>query len=320
MRFFAFNPAPERGFAPRLAALYAALFVLSGIQLPFFPVWLKAKGLDAGMIGLVLAAPMLARVFAIPVATRSADRYEALRLAIIVACCLSVAGYVLVGLADGAAAILLTFALVSLTYTPVMPLTETYALRGLSARGRAYGPVRLWGSLAFIAGTFGAGFAANTLPARDLIWLIVAASVMAALAAMMLAPLSTGGPAPAAAPAARKNLLRDKAFLAVLAAAALIQSSHAVYYGFSALEWRARGLDGTAIAALWGLGVIAEIVLFALSGRLPAFLSPERDVDDRRRRWRAALGGDGFRSAGDSLAGFCNCCTGCRLARPISAR
>ena len=78
-------PHAKRGFAPRLAALYAALFVLGGIQLPFFPVWLKAKGLDAGMIGLVLAAPMVARVFAIPVATRSADRHEALRAAIVVA-------------------------------------------------------------------------------------------------------------------------------------------------------------------------------------------------------------------------------------------
>ena len=35
------------GFAPRLAALYAGLFILVGIQLPFFPLWLKAKGLDA---------------------------------------------------------------------------------------------------------------------------------------------------------------------------------------------------------------------------------------------------------------------------------
>jgi PPP family 3-phenylpropionic acid transporter len=47
-----------------------------------------------------------------------------------------------------------------------------------------------------------------------------------------------------------------------------------VFYGFSALEWRGAGLGGSAIAALWGLGVNAEIVLFAVSGRLPAFLTP----------------------------------------------
>ena len=48
-----------------------AMFVMGGIQLPFFPVWLKAKGLDPQMIGLVLAAPMVARVFAMPLVARA---------------------------------------------------------------------------------------------------------------------------------------------------------------------------------------------------------------------------------------------------------
>src|ERR1039458_1456487 len=122
-------PQLKFGFAPRVAALYVAIFILCGIQLPFFPLWLKAKGLDAGMIGLVLAAPMIVRVLAIPIATRAADRHDALRAALIVASCLSVAGYLLVGLASGASAILISFALTSLAYTPVMPLAETYALK-----------------------------------------------------------------------------------------------------------------------------------------------------------------------------------------------
>jgi len=155
-----------------------------------------------------------------------------------------------------------------------MPLAETYALKGLTAHGRAYGPVRLWGSAAFIVGTFVAGFAADAFPARHLVWLIVAASLICVLAAFALAPLSTGAPSPSDPPRLRKHLLRDPAFLAVLAAASLIQASHAVYYGFSALEWRAAGLDGTTIAALWALGVIAEIILFALSGRLPPLFQP----------------------------------------------
>ena len=264
----------QDGFAPRLAALYAGLFIMGGIQLPFFPVWLKAKGLDPQMIGVVLAAPILARLIAVPLVARAADRRDALRAAIIVASCLAVAGYTLVGLAEGAYAILIAYALASLTLTPVTPLAETYALKGLTARGRAYGPVRLWGSAAFILGTFVAGFATDALPARHLIWLIAAASLLSALAALMLAPLSVAA-APAGEPAKpREHLLRDPAFIAVLAAASLIQSSHAVYYGFSALEWRGAGLDGTAIAALWALGVIAEIVLFAISGRLPPFFQP----------------------------------------------
>jgi PPP family 3-phenylpropionic acid transporter len=164
--------------------------------------------------------------------------------------------------------------LTSLASTPLMPLAETYALKGLMAHGRVYGPVRLWGSFAFIAGNFAAGFAADAIPARDLIWLMVAASGLVALAAWALPPLATAAPEPNRSPASPQSPLRDPAFIAVLAAASLIQASHAVFYGFSAVQWHAAGLDGTVIAALWALGVAAEIVLFALQARLPPFFEP----------------------------------------------
>src|SRR5450830_260560 len=180
------------------------------------------------MIGLVLAAPIVARMIAVPLVARAADRREALRAAIIVTSFLSVAGFVLVGLAEGAWAILIAYTLAALALTPVMPLAETYALKGLAVRGRAYGPVRLWGSAAFILGTFVAGFATDTLPARYLIWLIAGASLLSAIAALALAPLSAATP-PLSEPAKpRQHLLRDPVFIAVLAAASLIQASHAV--------------------------------------------------------------------------------------------
>src|SRR5437588_4792985 len=62
------------GFALRMAMFYAAFFAFNGIQLPYLPVWLEAKGLDARQIGIVLAAPMLMRVVAVPFATRLIDR------------------------------------------------------------------------------------------------------------------------------------------------------------------------------------------------------------------------------------------------------
>ncbi len=262
------------GFVPRLAAFYAALFILPGIQMPFFPVWLRAKGLDPKMIGFVLAVPMVVRILAIPVVTRAADRRDAIQGAMVLACVASVAGYTLVGLSGGAVAILIAYALTSLASTPVIPLSETYALKGLSARGRAYGPVRLWGSFAYIVGNFAAGFAADAMPARDLIWLMVAATILLALAASTLPSLPSPPHDPDTPSRPRPMLLRDPAFIAVLAAASLIQASHAFFYGFSAVQWRAAGFDGTVIAALWGLGVAAEIVLFAMQARLPPFFEP----------------------------------------------
>ena len=53
-------------FALKLGLFYAAYFLFGGIQLPFFPVWLEARGFEAATIGLVIAAnqnPQLSRLF-----------------------------------------------------------------------------------------------------------------------------------------------------------------------------------------------------------------------------------------------------------------
>ena len=142
---------------PRLAALYAALFILPGIQMPFFPVWLKAKGVDPELIGMVLAVPMVRGVLAIPVVTREADRRDAVRDGLIVCECCERRRLYPGRPVRRRRCHPIAYALASLCYTPLMPLAETYALKGLTARGRAYGPVRLWGSFAFILGNFAAG-------------------------------------------------------------------------------------------------------------------------------------------------------------------
>ena len=259
---------PQSSFAFRLAVFYAALFVALGVQVPFLPLWLAAKGLDAGAIGVVLSLPMIVRVFAIPLATRGADRHNAMHTVIVIASALAVLGYGALGLAQGVVAITLAYALASAFFTPLIPLADAYALRGLSHIGRAYGPVRLWGSAAFIVGTFAAGLLLDVIATRDLIWIMVATLAMTTAAAFPLSPLTLRDVGPAKGLPFARDLLRDPALLAAAAAAGLIQASHAIYYGFSALDWTTAGFDGGAIGALWALGVVAEIALFAISGRL----------------------------------------------------
>src|SRR4029079_4521209 len=93
------------------------------------------------------------------------------------------------GLVQGAAAILLTFAVAATAFSPVLSLTDAYALSGLTPRGRAYGPVRLWGSVAFIAGNVGAGMLLEWLAPGHLIWLIAGSLALSVIAALMLTPL-----------------------------------------------------------------------------------------------------------------------------------
>jgi PPP family 3-phenylpropionic acid transporter len=56
----------------------------------------------------------------------------------------------------------------------------------------------------------------------------------------------------------------------------MVQASHAAYYGFATLHWRAAGLSDGAIGALWAEGVVAEIVLFAFSGAIAKRFGPAR--------------------------------------------
>ena len=118
----------------------------------------QAKELDSRAIGLVLAVPMLMRPVSVPVIARAADRWNALRGVLIAASIGSTLAYLLLSQATGFVAILLAVALASLALAPGMPLTDAYALKGLASRGRAYGPVRLWGSVAFVAANLGGGF------------------------------------------------------------------------------------------------------------------------------------------------------------------
>lgn len=262
-------------FALRLGLFYAAYFLFGGIQLPFFPLWLESRGLDAQTIGLVIAVPTLLRIVATPIITHQADRHRALKATLLIGSIVGLIAMTAVGLVEGPVAILIAFAVAMLGLAPMLSLSDAYALSGLGARGKSYGPVRLWGSVAFIAGNVGAGLILEVIAPGNLIWLIVFALMGVVMAAAALKPLDAGhAPAPDTPRPSPKILLRNPVFLAVALASSMVQGSHALYYGFSTLEWRASGLDGAAIGLLWGLGVAAEVALFAVSARLPAWLRP----------------------------------------------
>ncbi|WP_298261058.1 MFS transporter [Bradyrhizobium sp.] len=256
----------SRRFAARLAMFYAAIFALGGCHLPFFPVWLKAVGIDAGWIGVISAVPALTRFTVLPVVTSLAERHAALRGAMIATAAITTIGFVAISTQHWPLAVFLVYAATAAAWTPTVPLTDAYALRGVVQHGLDYGPVRLWGSAAFIAGALGCGWFADLIPAKHLIWIIAAVAALAALVSLGLQPLE-GRKTQIPVQHNSRALLRDPGFLAIIAASALIQGSHSTYYVFSAITWQFAGLNGLTIAALWAIGVVAEIVVFALSPR-----------------------------------------------------
>lgn len=257
-------PIAGRRFAIRLAIFYAAVFALSGAYMPFFPVWLQAVGLEPAEIGLVMAAPTAARLLAIPVVTAWVGRHDALRGAIIGTTCLTFAGFLLLGSVRTALTIAVMLWLVSWPWTAAVPLTDAYALRGVTYHRSAYGPIRLWGSVGYIAAALAAGFLGGVFGSLNLIWIIAAMAGLCALSSLLLAP--TGPAAPGALQISKPiALLRTPAFVAVLVGAALIQGSHSAYYIFSAISWQAAGMSSMTVSLLWALCVAVEIALFAAS-------------------------------------------------------
>jgi PPP family 3-phenylpropionic acid transporter len=264
----------SRRFAARLALFYGATFGTLGTHLPFFPVWLKAVGIDASWIGIITAVPSVTRFTILPFVTGLAERRQSLRGALIVTAFATALGFSVVGTQHLPLAVFLAYAATACLWTPMVPLTDAYALRGVARYGLNYGPLRLWGSAAFVVGALACGLLVDVIAARHLIWVIASVAGLGAVASLGLQPLDRPKVALTAAHGARA-LLRDPGFLAIIVAAALIQGSHAAYYTFASITWQGAGLGGLTIAGLWVLGVLAEIVVFALSPRFtlpPALL------------------------------------------------
>jgi MFS transporter, PPP family, 3-phenylpropionic acid transporter len=255
-----------RRFAARLALFYGTSFGLIGTHLPFFPVWLKAIGIDPAWIGIITAAPAVTRFTTLPLVTGLAEKLQWLRGTMMVTAFATALGFFVIGTEHQPLLIFLTYVLTACVWTPMVPLTDAYALRGVMRYGLNYGPLRLWGSAAFVLGALACGVLVDAIAARHLIWVIAAVGGLGAVTSLVLQRLDSPRTAPAVSHSATA-LLRDRAFIAMIVSAALIQGSHAAYYTFASIAWQAEGLGGLTIAGLWALGVLAEIVVFAASPR-----------------------------------------------------
>ncbi|MCA6111398.1 MFS transporter [Bradyrhizobium cenepequi] len=258
--------AEAKRFAARLGAFYGTMFGMLGTYLPFFPVWLKAVGIEASWIGIITAVPAVTRFTVLPLITSLAERRQTVRAAITITAAATALGFALVGTQHQALPVLLVFVVTCCLWTPTTPLTDAYALRGVTHYGLSYGPLRLWGSAAFVVGALLCGLLLDAVAAEHLIWIITAVAGVSALVSLGLRPLEVARRAETSQRGGGA-LLRDRGFLAIIAASALIQGSHVAYYIFASIVWKQAGLGGLTIAALWSLGVFAEIVLFAVSPR-----------------------------------------------------
>ncbi|HTH17009.1 MAG TPA: MFS transporter, partial [Magnetospirillum sp.] len=175
-----------RAAALRLAAYYSALFMAVGIQLPFWPLWMKDRGLSPAEIGLVLAASYLIKSIVNPlighVVDRRGDRRRPMTW-LALGATLTWMGF---SLTDGFWPILLLTMVGVGLWSGIMPVGEALAMMTTQRLNLDYGRVRLWGSAAFIATAIGGGHLLTVLPTSVLVWLLTAALGLTTIACAAL--------------------------------------------------------------------------------------------------------------------------------------
>lgn len=261
--------------ALRLAIIYGTLCIFTGVYLPFFPVWLKSKGLGPTEISLIVALSLFLRIVVSPFFASVADRLGDRRRVII---WLSMGAFVAASLffwTDGFAPILLVALILNMIYPSIGPLVETIAMRARIDHGVNYGRVRLWGSVTFIAASTFTGWLLEWSPASIiLIGFIVTLAIN--LGGAYLLPREEPPKKKRVAKRSRfadiLEIGRHPTFILFVLTASLAQATHAVYYAFGTLAWQKQGYPDTVIGLLWATGVVAEIVLFYISGPLMARL------------------------------------------------
>jgi PPP family 3-phenylpropionic acid transporter len=254
----------------RLALFYAAVFIVFGVRVPYWPPWLAARGLSAEEIGIVLGVTQWVGVAAAPMAGIAADRGGEPRRIMLLLTLAAAAGFLLCLPAAGFASLLLLSAATSAFFSALTPLADNVTLAAAYAGQLDYGRIRLCGSASFVLTVLLMG-ALPAAPADLSLTFLIAASALTFLTCLSL---------PKSAPVLRQARLQSWRALATpgfaifLAAAMLVQGSHTVFYGFGVLHWQSIGISSLTISLLWDEGVVVEILLFYWGARLLRRLGP----------------------------------------------
>jgi MFS transporter, PPP family, 3-phenylpropionic acid transporter len=254
----------------RLSLLYAVCFGGIGVYLPFFPVWLETRGLDPWLIGLILSLPILIRVVVTAPLMTLVDRGVGMRVMLVAASLWLALGYVLLTLAWTPAAIATLVVLCALAQAPIIPLCDLVATNAVRDDARLdYGRIRLWGSLSFLLLSVFGGYVLGATSADAVVWALAALALGTCAIVPFAVPADAGERAHGndAVPLPATQGL-PRALLYVIAAVACLQASHAAIYAFGSLHWRERGFSEPVIGYLWAAGVVAEMLVFAVGGRL----------------------------------------------------
>ncbi|MDE1309926.1 3-phenylpropionate MFS transporter [Vibrio aestuarianus] len=260
------NPSPH-GW---ISQYFIGFFFAYGVYLPFWALWFENQGVSATDIGLLIGIGFATRCVANLVITPRIHKVEHLLPTLR---WLSLAALLFIGFHffTGGSFWLMALATVlfNLCCGPAIPLSDAMANYYARLQMLDYGRTRLWGSVAFIAGSTVVGLLVASYGTDMILY-----TALAGIFVSLLLSLRNPNPMPVTVSEEHaerpklSQLLREWPVIKFLLLVALIQGSHAAYYSFSSIYWKSAGHSEELIGYLWSLGVVAEVAVFALSKRL----------------------------------------------------
>ena len=255
----------------RLAGFYFFYFSVLGALVPYWGLYLKSIGFTPVDIGTLMAVLMLSRIVAPNVWAYIADHRDDRMRVVRVASFLTVLLFAGVFAGTSFWWLALVMLVFSFFWHASLPLIEVQVMHHTRHKPGAYGRVRLWGSLGFIASVAALG---PVLDAAGPWWILPALIALMAgiwFYSLTLPESEMAGHMQHAGPF-MKVVLRPE-IMAFLLACLLMQVSHGPYYTFYSIYLEDHGYTKTVIGLLWAYAVVCEIGVFLIMPRLLARVS-----------------------------------------------
>lgn len=251
----------------RLSSSYFWYFGVLGLIIPFLAIFLDSKGFNSLAIGEILALITATKIVGPTLWAWFADKTGKLLFIIRFGAFLALLCFSFLFLMDSYWSITLTLSAFSLFWTAILPQLEVLTLNSVRRKPKIYARIRLWGSLGFVVVAFTCAEVITRWPQWGFILSGLFILLGLYLSTLMIKPTKLH-----ASHIAKTSPLKDKiihgGFICFFIASILLQISFGPYYSFFALYLRDFNYSGFAIGSLISLGVLAEVVIFIIAGRL----------------------------------------------------
>lgn len=235
--------------------------------MPYVGLFLDDRGFTSSQIGTLLAVTALFRIIGPNLWANKADSSGRVAEVLRLGCLLAFIVFMAVFVVYDYWLLTLTFCLMMMFWTAVLPQLEVITIKATHASKGGYGKLRLWGSIGFIVCSLVAGSLIDVYGPS-----VIAIISSVSLLLLYISSLLIVSPE-------QKNETKHKAsgdwkqafsliFILFIISNTLLQVSFGAYYNFFALYMNDLGYSGLQTGVFITVGVFAEVFIFIFALRL----------------------------------------------------